>query len=199
MAYVFVSHSRYDVEIVDFFRQTITNHGFDPILLELEDLHSEFAGPLIRDRIRDHECIGLAVLLGDKVLFSKGLNPQYTHSWIGFEVGVATSVRKPIMVFEHYRDNIKFPIPYLDHYVRYLQNDEHSNYIGKILGFNMPVQRLRAPDEIRCPYPNCNAKYYYWSKRTKMMPCPACRQIFSFDGNSIIKSGNRIDIIPTIA
>ncbi|MGC1133577.1 MAG: hypothetical protein WA941_12200 [Nitrososphaeraceae archaeon] len=84
-----MSHSRYDFEIVEFFGQTITNHGFEPVLMELEDLHSEFAGPLIRDRIRNKDCIGLAVLLGDKVLFSQGLNPQYTHSWIGFEVGVA--------------------------------------------------------------------------------------------------------------
>ncbi|MGC1133578.1 MAG: hypothetical protein WA941_12205 [Nitrososphaeraceae archaeon] len=101
------------------------------------------------------------------------------------------------MVFEGYDDNVKFPIPYLNHYVRYLQNDEHSDYIGTILRYNMPVQRLRAPDEIQCPYSNCNAKYFYWSIRTNMMPCPACRQIFSFDGNSVIKSGNRIDIIPS--
>ncbi len=97
------------------------------------------------DRIRNKDCIGLAVLLGDKVLFSQGLNPQYTHSWIGFEVGVAASVGKPIMVFEGYDDNVKFPIPYLNHYVRYLQNDEHSDYIGTILRYNMSVQRLRAP------------------------------------------------------
>jgi hypothetical protein len=96
-------------------------------------------------------------------LFSKGLNPQYTHSWIGFEVGVAASAEKPIMVFEDYQDNIKFPIPYLDHYVRYLQNEEHSQYIGKILGYNMPFQRFRSPDHIRCPYSSCNAKYSYWS------------------------------------
>jgi hypothetical protein len=130
-------------------------------------------------------------------LFSKGPNPQYTHSWIGFEVGVAADAGKPIMVFEDYQDNIKFPIPYLDHYVRYNQTEEHSRYIGKILSYNMPLQRFRSPDRIRCPYSNCNAEYSYWSRRTKMMPCPACRQIFSFDGNSIVKSGNRIDIVPS--
>lgn len=197
MAHVFVSHSRYDKEIVYFFRQTIKNHGFQPVLVELENLHSEFAGPLIRDKITNRNCIGLAVLLGDRVLFSKGLNPQYIHSWIGFEVGIAASARKPIMVFEDYDDDVKFPIPYLDHYVRYIQNDEHSDYIGSILGHIMPTQRLRAPDNIRCPHPNCNAGYSYWSVRTKVMHCPACRQIFTFDGDSILKWGNKIDIIPS--
>lgn len=198
MAYVFISHSRYDKQIKEFFAETIANHGFEPVLMELENLHYEFAGPLIRDII-GQDCIGLAVLLGDKVLFPHGQNPQYTHSWIGFEVGVAASFRKPIMVFEDYQDNIKFPIPYLDHYVRYSQNDEHSEYIGRILGYNMPFQKFRAPDGIRCPYSNCNAEYSYWSIRTKIMPCPACRQILKFDGKSIIKSGNRFDIIPSIA
>lgn len=132
-------------------------------------------------------------------MFSKGLNPQYTHSWIGFEVGVAASAGKPIMVFEDYDDYLKYPIPYLNHYVRHRQTDEHSRYIGSILGHNMPFQRLRSPDHIRCPYPNCNTEYSYWSHRRKMTPCPACRQIFTFDGNSIIKSGNRFDIIPSIA
>jgi hypothetical protein len=97
MPYVFVSHSQYDKEIRNFFAEAITNRGFEPVMMELENLHTEFAGPLIRDVISDEECIGLAVLLGEKVLFSKGLNPQYTHSWIGFEVGIAACAGQPIM------------------------------------------------------------------------------------------------------
>jgi hypothetical protein len=58
----------------------------------------------------------------------------------------------------------------LNHYVRYSQNADHSEYIGRILGYNMPYQRFRAHDEIKCPYPNCNAEYSYWSIRKKMMP-----------------------------
>lgn len=79
MASVFVSHSRYDFEIVEFFGQTITNHGFEPVLIELEDLHSEFAGPLIRDRIRNEDCIGLTVLLGDKsIILTRTKPPVHT-------------------------------------------------------------------------------------------------------------------------
>jgi hypothetical protein len=46
-----MSHSRYDKEIRGFFRQAILNRGFEPDLMELEDLHYEFAGPIIRDKI----------------------------------------------------------------------------------------------------------------------------------------------------
>jgi hypothetical protein len=53
VALVFVSHSRYDKEISGFFRQAILNHGFEPDLMELEDLHYELAGPIIRYKITD--------------------------------------------------------------------------------------------------------------------------------------------------
>jgi hypothetical protein len=119
-----------------------------------------------------------------------GFDPGTVNIFRHLLLGVAASPGKPIMVFEDYDDNIKYPIPYLNHYVRDRQTEEHSRYIGSILGHNMPFQRLRSPDHIRCPYPNCNTEYSYWSHRRKMTPCPACRQIFTFDGNSIIKSGN---------
>ena len=51
MALVFVSRSRHDTEIRGFFRQAILNHGFEPDLMELEDLQYELAGPIIRDKI----------------------------------------------------------------------------------------------------------------------------------------------------
>lgn len=53
MALVFVSRSRHDKEIRGVFRQAILNHGFEPDLMELEDLHYELAGPIIRDKITD--------------------------------------------------------------------------------------------------------------------------------------------------
>ena len=39
MALVFVSRSRHDKEIRGFIRQGILNHGFEPDLMELEDLN----------------------------------------------------------------------------------------------------------------------------------------------------------------
>lgn len=196
MASVFISHSQYDTQIIDFFAQTIENiPGLEPILKELENLNHQNAGILIKNIIRD-DCIGVVVLLGKKILFPHGYNPSFTHNWVGFEVGVAACAEKPIIVFEEYDNPICFPIPYLNHFVRYVQDNEHSRYIGQILKDNMPFQRYIAPDEIHCPYTHCNAVYYYWSIRRRMH-CPVCRGIFDPDEDLNLTRNNRFDFMPS--
>jgi hypothetical protein len=66
-----MSHSRYDKEIRGFFRQAILNRGFEPDLMELEDLHYEFAGPIIRDKITD-DCRPSCVTWRESIVFKGG-------------------------------------------------------------------------------------------------------------------------------
>ena len=196
MEYIFISHSRYDKQLRDFFAHTIRRiSGLDSILMEFENLYHQNAGKIITDII-SQSCIGLVVLLGKKILFPPGYTSQFTHNWVGFEIGVAACAKKPIMVFEDYEDPINFPIPYLDHFVRYKQDEDHSWYIVRVLRDNMPVQRYVAPDIIRCPYSDCNAEYSYWSIRERMY-CPVCRGNFIPGQHVILRRGDRSNIMPS--
>jgi hypothetical protein len=196
VASVFISHSQYDIQIIDFFKRTIRSiPRLEPTLMELENLNHKNAGIVIKDLIKN-DCIGLVVLLGERVLFPHGINPSFTHSWVGFEVGVAASRGKPIIVFEDYEDPIEYPVPYLDHFVRYKQDKDHSRYIGQILRYNMPIQQAIAPYKIRCPYTHCNAVYSYWSIRNRMH-CPACRGIFTPGADRILTRGNTDQFMPS--
>jgi hypothetical protein len=106
---------------------------------------------------------------------------------VGYEVGVAARDNKPIVVFEddsmNFNDIIQFPVPYLNHYVRYEQDDSNSNYIGKLLRDIIAIQNNLTPIKaIRCAYTHCRAEYVYWNirgmKREDGMYCPACRYLF---------------------
>jgi hypothetical protein len=195
MEYIFISHSQYDKQLRDFFAHTIRRiRGLDCVFMEFENLHYQNAGKIITDII-SQSCIGLVVLLGKKILFPPGYTPQFKDNWVGFEVGVAACAKKPIMIFEDYEDPIEFPILYLDHFVRYRQDEEHSWYIVKMLRDNMPVQKDLASDKIRCPYTDCNAEYSYWSIREKMY-CPVCRGNFIPGQDVILRKGERSNFMP---
>ncbi len=61
MAFVFISHSQYDVTIKNWFKKAIEDNWLETILMDLELLHSDIAGPLIRDII-SKSCIGFSCL-----------------------------------------------------------------------------------------------------------------------------------------
>lgn len=193
MSFVFVSHSQYDKTIKDWFKKAIENTRLETVLMELELLPTDNPGPLIRDII-SQDCIGLVVLLGGNILRPPGYTPQFTHNWVGFEIGVAASARKPIIVFEEYFTPIDFPVPFLNHFVRYRFDDDHARYIGRIVRDNMPSQRYMAPDVVKCPNPKCNAIFSYWSFWYEMH-CPVCTR--KFGQEAIKERGDRDNYMPS--
>ncbi|MGB7632792.1 MAG: hypothetical protein WBL68_03650 [Nitrososphaeraceae archaeon] len=104
----------------------------------------------------------------------------------GFEIGIASCKDKPIIVFEDYDEPIVFPVPYVNHFGRYKQDNEHFRYVGQKLRYNMPIQQTIAPYVIQCPYIHCNAEYFYRSIRNRMH-CPVCRQIFSPEDQILVR------------
>ena len=188
MAHIFISHSKSDEIIKEFFRKTIENTpGLEPILMEYKNFDHQYAGKMIKQEITRKDCKCLIVLIGKRILLSDGYNYSFTHNWVGYEIGVAAHDNKPIIVFEentmNFSDIVQFPVPYLNHYVQYKQDNHNSNYIGKLLRYNIPIPKDLTPIKyIRCPYTHCRAEYVYWNiqgmKREDDMYCPACRYSF---------------------
>ena len=71
------------------------------------------AGVEITEYIRDKETVAVFLLLGSNLQFPPPSARVYTHNWVIFEAGVAAGAGKPIWVFEDFKDNIKFPVPFV--------------------------------------------------------------------------------------
>ena len=126
MVVVFVSHSRRDENIINFFTKVFSRIGIKSIFMELEDLSYKDAGNEIANSIRE-ECDAVIVLLGKNVLYAPRRSTRHTRNWVAFEVGVAAGCKKSVWVFENSRIPIYFPIPYITDYYKYKLNDGSVN------------------------------------------------------------------------
>jgi hypothetical protein len=185
--YIFISHSRRDKVLVEFFEKAIKKIGLGVVLIEQENWDWVNVNQVITEGIR-HGCVGLAVLLGRNVHCPPEDNRLHTHNWISFEIGVAAGSSKPggkpestkpVIVFEDYEDDIYFPVPFLTDYIRYSQSEIHSHKIGEALKKILSNEMIMAPDGIQCRNPKCNAIYRFWSDRS-ILPCPVCRKKFDY-------------------
>ena len=183
---VFVSHSKYDKELVSFFTKITARIGVPTFIMELEDIRNQEQGNRIADIIRSNSNIYenvqlLVVLLGPNLENPPTSTPQYTYSWVNFEVGVAAGCKKPVLVLEEANTPVNFPVPYVTDYYQYqLDNVENIREIGEIIKKCLNFQRvLECP--LKCPYQNCNATYNLWSRYFNIIQCPACRQTLNFE------------------
>jgi hypothetical protein len=211
MASIFISHSRSDKRIINFFKETIEKVGLDPILMEEENWTHQSAGIEIPRRIRNCKC--LIVLLGKFILYPSGYNYAFTHNWVGCEIGLANCKGIPVVVFEEdtmdFNDIVEFPVPLVSHYFRYTQNPVNSRYIGEVLkclAFNIPFRNPRYPQPfwVKCPWNHCYAEYSYWNLRQwpigERIPCPVCRFHFKPGVDKVlIRDKNSDKHMPTIS
>lgn len=175
---VFVSHSKDDVDQINYIEKAIFNVGLTPKLMELEEMGTKYPAERITDIIRsnwDENTKAIVVVLGRNLEHPQTATPQFTHNWVNFEVGVAAACKKPVWVFEDFNEFIQFPIPYVSDYCRYtLGNKEHLLNIGNFLD-----QSIRFPEQYsrrrltNCKF--CNASYCIWDSQ-KDLNCPVCRQ-----------------------
>ncbi|MDE1816924.1 MAG: hypothetical protein KGI11_10250, partial [Thaumarchaeota archaeon] len=83
MASVFVSHSKHDVDKVNYFSRMIARTKLQASFMELEDLEGEYAGSRISDIIRSNvqeDTNAVLVLLGKNLENPPSATPQYTHN-----------------------------------------------------------------------------------------------------------------------
>lgn len=183
MANLFISHSRYDNQIKNFFSNAIVRtQGLNGTFIEFENLNGLYAGIEISNIIGSQCTACVLVLLGENI-YSSPVSPVHTQNWVNFEVGVAAGYQKPVIVFEEYEYDINFPIPYVSDYCRYNIDDNLVGTIGNMLAQRI-LQRLQPQRAIQCQ--GCYARYYYWNDDL-LERCPVCRR-------STTQRRNRIDL-----
>lgn len=129
MAEIFVSHSRRDEDIKNFFSNIFAGLAVIGRFVEFEGFTTPPAA-YIEERIKTAKA--LFVLLGTHVQ-----ELPHTQNWIAWEAGMTRGLshqaRKDIWVFELLDRWCEVPIPYLDHYVIYDQSREAISYIKSIV------------------------------------------------------------------
>lgn len=182
---VFVSHSKFDEDQVNFFSKITARIGVPTHLMELEDIRDQEQGNRIAEIIRSNSSFYentqlLVVLLGPNLEHPPTPTPQYTYSWVNFEVGVAAGCNKPVLVLEEANTLVNFPIPYLTDYFQYqMTNIDNIRQIGEIIKKRLNFDTSKS-NSIKCPYSNCNAVYNIWSRYSNTIHCPSCRQVLTF-------------------
>ncbi len=177
MARIFLSHSKGDEKIRDFFIKIGGLAGVEIKAMEFETIASPAWGT-IRSWLFSSNA--LFVLLGEEII-DKGI---FTQNWISFEVGIACGMSltsgKDVWVFEPVQYNVRFPVPYLDHYMLYEIDDVDSmNYIREIMeGYKSLFKKIpQGFVEVECSHCGVNFKLH---TQLQEFNCPACRKRIRF-------------------
>ena len=125
MAQIFISHSQADRDIKAFFERAFATTKVKAVFVEYESYEPP-AGPYIQRQIIDSSAMFL--LLGPNV---EGL--AHTKIWIGTETGLAQQAQKEIWVFELFQQPCNVPVPFVTHYLPYLQTDQAFQYVKAII------------------------------------------------------------------
>ena len=174
---VFLSHSRADTEMRDYFLKVFGLAGVQARVVEFE----YFPPPpwqYIKNEMASSDALFL--LIGPNVI-DRGV---YTQNWISFEIGLACQLRKEIWVFEQISIPVRFPVPYLDKYVLYDPgNRDHLDYIRSIIETYKVRPHFREfPSEyalVTCPNEKCKISFHLCTEIHEF-ECPSCRQIMKF-------------------
>jgi len=128
MAQVFVSHSKLDSDLLNFFSNAFFNTGVMPLFEEFEGI---LTGAVTPSKVIGDIESSKAVFV---VLSQNVHGIPHTRDWVVWETGVANN--RDIWVFEPYSQlgSISVVIPYLRHYVIYDTRNEWLGYIRKIIG-----------------------------------------------------------------
>jgi len=176
---VFVSHSRHDKQIVDYFTNIFAHIGLHAQFYEWQRKYTGYAGQEITDHICNPDTVAVFVLLGKNLESPPEPSRAYTHNWVSFEVGIASGVGRPIWVFEEFGSLIRYPVPFVTDYAQYtIKSVQHLQEYGTIFKgrfISRTNDILPHITNFRCPYSNCNAIYNRWAD-SQRFNCPVCRR-----------------------
>jgi len=125
MAHIFVSHSKKDLDLINFFAKAFAITNVKAIYEEIERRGTATQQQVSLDIDKSR---AIFILLSENVQ-----NIEHTRDWVLWETGVAKN--KDVWVFEPYNQmgRIKVAIPKVNHYVIYHINDSWLNYIKNII------------------------------------------------------------------
>jgi len=186
VATIFVSHSSYDTDIINFVNKAFAGASVKAAYMEFENLPA-YPGKYIAQKIVDYDTQALFVLIGPNIDRN-----QYTSNWVAYEVGLATAMNKHIWVLETFEDNYynrkNFPIPYVDRLSLYqLENRQHLIYLRDIIiaryGRNI-LETVLGPIPfqgyaVKCTNRSCLAEFALFSE-VNGLHCPVCRQSIAY-------------------
>jgi len=125
---IFISHSRKDKEIVNFFGTLFGSTRVKGVFKEIEGFKSDEEYQEIQNDIQKSSAI--FILLGENVQ-----NLKHTRDWVVWESAIASTIGKEIWIFEPMAllGKIDVIFPHLDHYLIYKFNQDYQNYIREII------------------------------------------------------------------
>ena len=125
---IFISHSKKDKEIVNFFGKILGSTRVKGVLKEIEGFKSDEEFQEIQNDIQNSSAI--FILLGENVQ-----NLKHTRDWVVWESAIASTVGKEIWIFEPMEllGKIDVIFPHLSHYLIYKFDQDYQNYIREII------------------------------------------------------------------
>ena len=189
---IFLSHSRQDTQIVEYFVNKFDDTSVKPVRMEFEKW-SRNRRPnwmWIRDEIKKSKALFL--LLSRNII-----GTQQTQNWVSFEIGLASmcTPQIPVVIFEE--EKVHFPIPYLNHYFDQsfsrktnifmndfskplLKTNTHVLYESFIDELIMhPNIGLSEEETIECS--KCFLRFRYWGEKEEIN-CPCCPAYIKISG-----------------
>lgn len=177
MVKIFLSHSKADESMRDYFLKIFGIEGVQAISVEFEVLQVP-PWSFIKNKMLESNALFL--LLGPNVI-DRGI---YTQNWISFEVGLACALKKEVWVFEQFNIPVRFPVPYLNHYLLYDPADRESfDYIRRIVytykTMSLVSRIVPGYTEVTCPNAECRVHFRLHTE-IKEFECPSCRKRMKF-------------------
>ncbi|KKM20182.1 hypothetical protein LCGC14_1648040 [marine sediment metagenome] len=125
---IFISHSRKDKEIVNFFGTILGSTRVKGVFKEIEGFKSEEEFQEIQKDIQNSSAI--FILLGENVQ-----NLYHTRDWVVWESAIASTSGTEIWIFEPLEllGKINVIFPHLNHYLIYKFDQDYQKYIRDII------------------------------------------------------------------
>ncbi len=125
MAQIFISHSKEDNRLKSFFERAFAGTKVRAVFVEYERYEPP-AAAFIQRQINESKAMFL--LLGKNVE-----KLSHTKIWVGSEAGVAQQANRDIWVFEPNQDGGDVPVPFVSHYVPFVESDQALQYLKEII------------------------------------------------------------------
>jgi hypothetical protein len=181
VAQVFISHSGDDRNGWDFFQGLFGSVSHSAFWYAWSGPTPPHSGALFR-------AISQSASLF--VVLSEGMEKPQTRSWVGYEVGVARALNRPVWVFERASTRpVEVPVPFLTGYIQ--RPDELATLrtfpyfdLVSAAGTNRPdyYTNPEGPNlfTVTCPHDDCKAGYgAFLLEDQNIAPqfsCPVCRK-----------------------